>query len=650
MVSVNWNDLLTDESDRRDLPFRRKQEDRELLLGVEFGVDEEGLKVPPGLVSGRKVQHLLKTMTLRTAVTGRFDELPIPFRSVATDLETGEMVVLSDGVLGDAIRASMSIPGAFSPVEIDGRLLVDGGIVRNLPVDVARAMGADVVIAVDVTPTGDTELDSALSVYSRALAIMTERNVEQQLETLSGDDVVITPDLGDVRSSDFTRNRELITKGEEAARAASSRLEQYSVPSSSFESYLERLRCGSGCPPESLVIDELRIEGTDRVSTPIVEQVVRTEEGTPLDLAVLRRDLERIYDLGDFQSVDFWILREGSRNVLTIEVTEKPWGPTYLKLGLNLSADFRGESRFDFRTYLRTSRINDLGAEWRTRVRFGSVNLLETEVYQPLSYRQRLFVAPRLELSRRDVDVFDEREIRAQYRVRKRLAAFDAGVAFDTHGEARVGAFSGHMDADVRQGPESLENESHVIGGWTARLTLDKIDNPTLPRSGALVVLDGVFYREYLGSDRQYHLISLDARRALSVGENTIALVGRAGTSLGSSIPLYQEFELGGFLSLSGYEAGQLRGPYFALGELLYYHRITQLPGRVGSGVYAGGSFEVGNVWADAQRIALDDLRYAGSIFVSANSVIGPFYVALGMAEHGNITVYLSLGGLLPVD
>jgi NTE family protein len=647
---ADWNNLLSDEPDRRDLPFRRKSEDRELLFGLEFGVGEDGIRLPPGIVSGRKVSQLLKTMTLETAEVGHFDDLPLPFRSVAADLRTGEMIVLSEGVLGQAIRASMSIPGAFSPVELDGRMLVDGGILRNLPIDVARGMGADVVIAVDVTPTGDVEFDSALSVYGRAVAIMTEANVREQLSTVTVDDVVITPDLGDASSSDFDRVSDFIPTGARAALESSDELRRYSVSPEEYAGYLERLRCGIGCPPESLVIDEIRVTGVRRVSPRIVGNAIRTRSGERLDLSVLREDLERVYALGDFESVDFRILREGGRNILAVDAREKDWGPTYLRLGMTLGADFRGESHFDFRAFLRTSRINALGAEWKTRARFGSVNLLETEIHQPLSYEQRFFVAPRIALSRRDLDVYDQREIRAQYRVRRRAAALDGGVEFGTYGEARIGAFYGHVDADVRQGPEELENDSRLVGGWTARLTLDKIDNPTLPRSGAFVVLDGVFYRKYLGSDVQYHLVSADVRRALKIGRSTVTLVGRAGSSLGSDIPLYEEFELGGFLSLSGYEAGQLRGPYFALGEVLYYRQITELPGRVGGGIYAGGSFEVGNVWDDAQHIALDDLRVAGSVFVSANSIIGPLYVALGAAQHGNVTVYLSLGGLLPVD
>ncbi len=645
--TMDWGDFFSDAAARETMPFRRKEEDRERLFAIEFGVRRDGLHLPSGLVSGQKITHFLKTLTLGTTGVEGFDGLPLPFRSVACDLKAGEMVVLSEGNVGDAIRASTSVAGAFSPVELDGRLLVDGGVVRNLPIDVARAMGADVVIAVDVSPsTSDQTYDSIPAVYIRNIAIMTAQNVMAQTETLTDDDVLIVPELGEISSTDFSDAGDAITIGETETREHTGRLSAYSVSGEAYDTYLEYLRCGTGTAVDELVIDEIRVTGANRVSDHIIERVVKTKTGVPLDVSVLRDDLGRIYELGDFESVDFDIVKEGERSVLVIDAKEKIWGPTFLRIGLNFAADFRGENEYNLLAYLRTARINKLGAEWRTRASFGSENELRTEVYQPLDYGDVLFVNPQLRLDRRDVEVSGDDGTRSRCRVRTREASLHAGMQFGTYGELRVGAFTGHVTTHVRLGQSELDDDDHRTGGWTARMTFDQVDNPSFPRSGGVLIVDGVFHRERFGSEQSFHRVRADARQAFTLGRSTFAAAWSAGSSLDSSMPLYEEFELGGFLSLSGFESGQLRGSHFCLVDLIYFNEISQLPGPVGGGVYLGVSLEAGNVWRDLDDVAIEDALFAGSVFISADSVIGPLCVAFGWAERGNATVYLSLGGL----
>jgi NTE family protein len=647
LATIDWGDLFSDASARETMPFRRKEEDREHLFAFEFGVGPDGLRFPSGLVSGQKITHLLKTLTLGTTGVESFDGLSLPFRSVACDLKTGDMVVLSEGNLGDAIRASMSVAGAFSPVELDGRLLVDGGVVRNLPIDVARAMGADVVIAVDVSPgTSDQTCDSVLAVFKRNIAIMTAQNVLAQTETLTEDDVLIVPKLGEIWSTDFTHAADAIAIGEKEAREHTDRLSGYSVSGEAYDTYLRYLRRDTGTAVNELVIDDIRVTGADRVSDHIIERVVKTKTGVPLDVSVLREDLGRIYELGDFESVDFDIVKDGERRSLVIDAKEKTWGPRFLRVGLNLNADFRGKNEYNLLAYLRTARVNKLGAEWRTRASFGSVNELLTELYQPLDYGDFLFVNPQIRLERRDVEVSGEDGTRSEHRVGTEEASLHAGVQFGTYGELRVGTFMGHVATDVRLGQPELDDDDQRTGGWTARMTFDQIDNPSFPRSGGVLIVDGVFHRERFGSERSFHRVQAEARQAFTLGRNTFAAAWSAGSSLDSSMPVYDEFELGGFLSLSGFESGQLRGSHFCLFDLIYFNEIARLPGPVGGGVYLGVSLEAGNVWHDLDDVAVGDAQFAGSVFIGADSVIGPFCVAFGWAERGNASVYLSLGGL----
>ncbi len=645
LTTVDWNELLDDAPTRDALSFPRKQEDNDGLFAVEFGVRPDGLKLPAGLVSGWKITRLLQTLTLSTVDADSFDDLPIPFRSVACDLDTGEMVVLSDGSLGDAMRASMSVAGAFSPVELDGRLLVDGGVVRNLPVDVARDLGADVIIAVDVSSvSGDWEHDSVIAVYSRNIGIMTRQNTLAAIKTLTSGDVLIVPELGKMSTVDFGFSGEAIAKGDTAARARSAELSAYTIGEEAYDRYLQELRCGTECPEKSLTIDEVRVTGTSRVSHRIIERTMNTKAGAPLDVKVLSRDLDRIYDLGDFESVGFDIMKEGRRHVLVIKAEDKSWGPTYLRLGLNISADFRGSSKNDFHTYLRTARINKLGAEWTTRTSLGSVNEIRTGLYQPLDYGGVLFVNPQVRLERRDAKVTTEQDVESVYRVRTQEASVHAGMQFGTYGEVRVGAFRGHVSTGPRLGPAEAGTD-HGTGGWTARLTFDGMDATSFATSGGLLMVDGVFHRERFGSASSFHRVRAEGRGALTFGRQTVTAACAAGSSFDSDLPAYDEFELGGFLSLSGLEPGQIRGPNFGLVDLIYMNEISKLPVAIGAGIYAGASIEVGNVWRNMDDITFEDLRVGGSVFVGADSVLGPVYVAVGWADRGNASVILSLGG-----
>ncbi len=644
LTTADWNELFDDAPPRDALPFPRKQEDNGSLFAMEFGVRPDGLKLPAGLVSGWKIKRLLNMLTLSTVDDDSFDDLPIPFRSVACDLNTGEMVVLSSGSLGDAMRASMSVAGAFSPVELDGRLLVDGGVVRNLPVDVARKLGVDVVIAVDVSSVArEWERNSVVAIYSRNIGLMTRQNTLAAIKTLTANDVLIAPDLGDMSTVDFALSGEAIADGETAARASTGALSRYAVSERAYDAYLQRLRCGTRCPEREVMIDEIRVTGTRRVSHRVIEHVMKTKAGEPLDLNVLSRDLDRIYDLGDFESVGFDIRRDGGRHVLVITANDKSWGPTYLRLGLHLAADFRGSSRNDFHAYLRTARINKLGAELMTWTSLGSVNEIRTELYQPLDYGGALFVSPQIRLERRDVKVTAGQDVESVYRVRTQEASFHAGMEFGTCGEMRVGAFRGHESADVRLGPPA-GGADHGTGGWTARLTFDRMNAAAFATSGGLLSVDGIFYRESFGSRSSFERVSAEGRCAFALGRHTVTLGYAAGSDFDSGMPAYDDFQLGGFLSLTGLEPGQLRGPNFGLVDLIYMNKISRLPIATGTGIYAGTSLEAGNVWSSLDEVTLQDLRFGGSVFVGADSVLGPMYVAVGWADRGNVSVVLSLG------
>src|SRR6266850_585319 len=376
MEQVDWVSLFDDRPPRPDLPYRRKQDDSSALIDLELGLRSGRILLPRGLITGQKIGFLFKSLTARAAFIDDFDRLPIPFRAVATDLANGSMVVLSRGDLADALRASMSLPGTLAPAEIGGRHLVDGGLVRNLPVDVARDAGADIVIAVDVTtPFDPVESLKTLADVTRQVADMvTQDNVAGQI--LSAD-VLIRPDMATVSASNFAAGAEALRRGEEATRAQAAALSHYSLPPDAFEAHLREVRGTPAALPAR--IDSVRIDGTSRVERRILERRIRTRPGAPLDLDMVQADLSRLYGLGDFETVDYRLSRTDGGADLLIHAKEKPWGPNYLRLGLTFVNDLEGDSDYGVRARYTRTRVDALGAEWRSDVKIGRDRRLTSE-------------------------------------------------------------------------------------------------------------------------------------------------------------------------------------------------------------------------------------------------------------------------------
>lgn len=221
-LNIDWKLALSDAPPREDVPFRRKQDDRDFLVKQKLSFRDDGsLGLPLGVIQGQNLALLLESMFAHRSDTRDFDKLPIPFRAVATDITSGEKVVFRKGHLPQVIRASMSIPAVFAPVELDGRLLVDGGMTDNIPLDVAREMGVDIAIVVDIgTPLRSRkQLNTVVDVLNQSITLMTRRNSEEQLKALHASDVLIQPPLAAYGVTDFGRATDMIDAGYRATRA-----------------------------------------------------------------------------------------------------------------------------------------------------------------------------------------------------------------------------------------------------------------------------------------------------------------------------------------------------------------------------------------------------------------------------------------------
>ena len=641
---IRTADVVNDDPPRTEWSERRKRDDQANFLGPEFGVGKDGLSLPKGVVSGVGLDALLRGFVqLRNVV--HFDSLPIRFRAVATDIETGHMRVLESGNMASALRASISIPGLFEPVPIGDRLLVDGGLSRNLPVDVARQMGVDVVIAVNLgTPLlRRDQIGSVLGVSAQVINILTEQNVQRSLAELGESDILISPELGDYSSIDFDHMPDTVELGAAAARRLSAALQKWSLPADQYASYRERQQRDGG--DATAIIDEIRFPGLKRVNPLILQDALSAHAGRPLDRAALDFDLIRIYGRGDFDHVGYEMLSEQGKQVLVIQAQEREIGPGYLRFGLSLSNDFSGNAYFQALASYRRTWVNALGAQWRTDLKLGRINQLESEFFQPLRVDQAAFVAPYVDLEQKPFDLYEDGNRVARFLRQSGTLGLDVGTQWSTLGELRVGIFRGSRSFQLDTGPTSLlsTDDSIRIGGIRLRLRSDQLDSGLFPRSGHAVALDITASMPELGARDRYTRWEADYQSAYSSGDNTLQLAARAGGVLGDGrLPPHDLFSFGGLFKLSGYRTDELLGESMVFGRAVYSRRLAR--DALLKGLFGGFSLEVGRINRPVVAGSTSGTLTAGSIFLATDTPVGPVYLGLGLARGGNRALYLYLG------
>ena len=644
--SAEWQEAFRDRPPRNDLNFRRKEEDREFLVDLPLGIQGRELRIPKGLLQEQKLTQLLRKATLPVAGVDDFDRLHTPFRAVATDLETGATVVMGSGDLATALRASMSAPGVFAPVERDGRLLVDGGLVENLPIDVARAMNVDVLIVVDagfpLQPR--SRLNSLTSISNQSLAILVRRDVERQRLTLTPQDVLIQPALGERSSYDFRSVTTAVEAGEVAAHIAQPRLAGLvTAPRPPTSTPAPEPALASVAVP---VVQYITVEAGSERYLPLMKQTFADQVGKPLDPALVAHRLKAIYGTGNFEVLDYRLVQspQGTEGLM-FAAHRNSWGPNYLRLSLSLQDDFQGNSVFNAAARASFTELNTLGAELLVDARVGASPRGALEFYQPLSVERTWFVAPRLEAEAHDVPQLQNGDIIGEYRVRNFEYGLDVGRELGNWGEVRAGLMDTRGSTYVRFGDFTVPEESFHMPAGFLRFNYDSLDSANFPRSGQALSL-GV-RSEFPGSGAAgSDLAVADWRGAWSRGRNTfIAWMSGGSTVGGSDTNVREFFLLGGFLNLSGLATQSLAGPNFAIARGVYLRSV----GTGGEGIlevpaYVGLSLELGNVWDQRSAISVGSARRDASVFFGADTYIGPAYLAVGYDEGGTTALYLYLG------
>jgi NTE family protein len=643
---ADWETMFSHRPPRESLSFRRKEDDRRFIGQTEFGIGKDGLILPRGAFGTYNLEEFLRIVARSGSETRHLDELPIPFRAVATDLVTGELVILSDVPLSIAMRASMSVPGVFAPTNVDGRLLGDGGLTRNLPVEVARELGAEVIIAVNVgTPLLPREgLSSALGVAQQMINILTEQNVGMSLRTLTPADILISPDLHDVTFFDFARSAEIVTRGEAVGREFAARLAALSVDGVAYAAWeARRLRNPAAVTgPIAAVVTEGMARTNPAALTREVKERAGIEAGRPVSDQQLIDAARVLYGTGEFERVDVRTDVQNGTPVVVLDVDEKPWGPNYLRLVGYAFGDFRTESRFSITAQHTRTWVNSWGAEWRNEVQLGSTRRFSTSFYQPLAPGSPWFVEPLVQYEQTDVDLFGPGTQRTD---RVTIGRWDllanVGRRLGNIAVARIG-LGRELDRTTPAISSRLEGASKQSGTY-ARFggSVDTLDDANFPRHGYLFEGNATRVLYGSGDSRDVDTYVLSLLTAATVGRLSFLESIFAGRSRDDR----SAFSLGGFLNMTGTPAGSIVGSQAALVSVIAFYRMGDLPPALGRGWYAGASIEVGNVWARRSDVGFGDLRKAGALVFGFDTVAGPLYLAWGHTHHGHSSVIVLLGG-----
>jgi len=642
-LNIDWQQALSDAPPREDVPFRRKQDDRDFLVKQKLSFRDDGsLGLPLGVIQGQNLALLLESLLAHTSDTRDFDKLPIPFRAVATDIANGEKVVFRKGHLPQVIRASMSIPAVFAPVELDGRLLVDGGMTDNIPLDVAREMGVDVAIVVDIgTPLRNRkQLTTVVDVLNQSITLMTRRNSEEQLAALHPDDVLIQPPLASFGVTDFGRAEEMIDAGYRATKALDARLARLK-PAVSQDAELNAARAPGQRTP---IITAIRVENDSKVGDEVIRYYIRQPIGEPLDLGRLHSDMGTLYGLDYFEQVQYRVVHKGQEHTLVISARGKRSGTDYLRVGLNLSDDMRGDSAFNLGASYRMNGINRLGAEWLTRAQIGDKQELYTEFYQPLDVGSRYFVAPYAAFEAQNVDSVLDNDPIAQYRVERYGLGLNVGRQIGNNGEIRFGVGEAWGKADVRIGDQNLPSEHFNEGFYALKYSFDSLDNVYFPHDGKDVSLTLMQFEPSLGSDTRYRQWEFKLDKAMSSGPNTLILGGRYGRTLDDANVVTSSFLLGGARQLSGFREDAISGQNVSLMRAVFYRRLTPrayLP--LDFPLYTGGSLERGRAWNNDNEFDSGYIN-AASVFIGFDTPLGPLNFSYGLNDANEQAVYLNLG------
>jgi len=659
LAEYDWSQGYNDDVPRDALSVREKQRQDSFQLQTNIGFDGTSVEYPSGFVQGQGMGKLLRLSTNSLPYVRHFDLLPIPYRAVATNIETMSEVVLERGDLSKVMQASMSIPGALTPVFIEGQYLVDGGMVNNLPISVLQDMGADIIIAVDIGSQlyREEEITSAFLIFDQLSSSMTRTSANEQILKLSEQDILLSPEIDGIGTADFDLMLDAVDRGEKSAQSASAKLMGLSLSDDDYALYQQQkaVKKQQLAQIDIIQINDIDITTDTRLSPKVIENKLNLKRGDKITVAELETQIDVLYALNLFQKVDYSITEKEGVHDLHINVVEKSWGPGYVDFKFNIQESTTSDDRQQIGLQYILTDLNRLGAEWRSELVYGTDSNISTEFYSPIDYNQNFFFKSGIRLedyeSKLYLSSINDPELKPvnssfEYFVvtTEQINVYaELGIIPFDWAQIAVGSYYQTGNADIEG---SSINTNFDSQGWYLQTRLDSFDNISFPTKG--FKLDSDIYidtSDYFNSSENNVFFSLDWRNAMSFNRSTFEFKASMASYDGPPISPTFEVGLGGFQNLSGYGINEITGNYKGLVALIYRHRLLDNNfGAFSFPLYLGASIERGNVWNDKDDISFDSTISAGSVFIALDTGIGPVMLSYGYAEGGHASGYLFIG------
>jgi NTE family protein len=641
MARADWKDMFIDSPDWAERNFRSKQLTQRFLSGAEIGVTPQGLQYLPGVLTGQKIKLFLNQLVYDDRVARNIEALPLPLSIIATDIGSGERVVMREASLTQAMRASMAIPGLMAPVERNGRLLVDGGLVDNVPVrEVRERCNADVVIAVNVgSPLLDAkDVASLFSVAAQMVGILTEQNVSQSLDSLKPDDVYIKPNLLDIAAADFERHADAARQGRIAVQAVAQRLRALALSDAQYAHWWARTDRERGPP---LRVDAIEVSGLPQLHPAAVLRHVTQPLGQPLNTQALNRDLLRIYGDAHYEGVDYALIARTDRNVLQVSPSAKRWGPDFLRFAAGLNSTLRRGSTYSLRGAYHKTLMNRFGADLMLTGELGSTTGLAADFYQPLDPWQRSFVEVGLRAARTTTNVFEGEVKVSEYLVRSHAASVAVGLNLGVAGQVRLGWLGQEKYYEIDTGVALFPRGPFHTPGWFSSVDFDQLNDPDFPSAGWAAKL-----AYFVPTSADFTRVTAQARAATTgAGIVFAARVSYTGSPRGV-LPFHEAASLGGLLNLSAFGTDQLLGDGVSFAQIRAEKVIRRLPIGLSGDLRAGVALEAGRVGTRYTETALSGWQDSILLYLGGPTPIGPLYLGYGHSSRGRSNAYLFIGSL----
>ena len=638
--NADWPLLLGGQTPYSELSFRRKEDARDIPNSLQIGL-KNGVTLPAGLNTGHQVNLLIDRETLPYSTINSFDELPIPFRCVSTEIVSGDAYVFQDGSLSDAMRATMSIPGVFAPVRRGNLIFVDGGLVDNLPTDVVRKMGADVVIGVHLEISSATakEIQSAFSILGRSVELVIANT---EIHGMAGADLIVKADVKKYSSVDYDKTDELIQLGYEAAEQKAQILNVYALDDQSWAEYMRekrsRIRTRIGVP------EFVKVAGVAGEGALNIQKFLFPLVGKPLDQNALDQFLTRLTGVGRYDSITYDIIRENEQDGLLIRVHEKSYAPPLLR-----PAFFVDGTQTDDVTYTLGARLTFMDvagyrSEWRTDVQVGETYGVASELYRPIQPLGKWFFAPFARASQSTFLIYGKSDPKADYRFDKVSGGMDLGYGFNRFSELRVGYELGYRDYTLRLGAPEFATTSGRVGALHMRFVLDHTNEAVIPTRGYYIQSNFYYYDTFPGATEAFPSLVTTAQYFQPVlhQRDSIFLIGEGGSTFGFRHTGDPQFFLGGVGRLSAYGLNELLGNQYFVGRAGYLHKIFTLPPFVGKQVYIIGYAELGKMYSGS--FAAPRLSGDGTAGLLAETAFGPVFVGGSAGDTSHQKWFFQLG------